>query len=262
MALRVVDISQNAQINDVALGQNLELQISMTPVDSAYDIRAIQLIARSNTGHSSILLLDNRGCPTDLSIFPKLQRRTTNSSQMLYGRFHAFKFAGSSYVNFEVVVQFCLTKCPAITCGPNSKDIRRRKKRDILDGKLEAPIVQFGEPLTVFGGATLSPLSYTRFVNDRKQESLPSLVEHNQIQVQSKEAVSQRVLSEIADNAEAAKVTQTSRGAFNENRRILKQLDEQPLQFQISVRVPETANSESLIYGESNSVLTAGIGST
>lgn len=263
VALRVVDISQDSQINDVSLGQNLELQISLTPVDSAYDFRAIQLIARSNTGHSSILLLDNRGCPTDLSIFPKLQRRVTNTSQILYGRFHAFKFAGSSYVNFEVVVQFCLSKCPVITCGPNSKDIRRRRKRDVLDGNLEAPTVRFGEPIIVFGGATQSPLTYSRSEYVAPDQSgLPSLVEHNQIHVQSKEAVSQRVLSEIADDIVAANVTQTSRNSFNGNKRVLKQLDEMPLQFQINVRVPDTTNSESLIYGESNNVLTAGIGST
>lgn len=263
VALKVVDISENALINDVALGQNLELQISMTPADSAYDFRAVQLIARSNTGHSSILLLDNRGCPTDLSIFPKLQRRITNTSQILFGRFHAFKFAGSPYVNFEVVVQFCLTKCPPIVCGPNSKDIRRRRKRDILDGTMEAPAVQFGKPLAVFGGATLRPLSYTRSDDNGPEQNVqPSIIEHNQIHVQSKEAVSQRILSEIADDIVAANVTQTSRSSFNGHKRILKQLEEQPLQFQLNVRVPESTNSESLIYGEGNNVLTAGIGNT
>lgn len=260
--MRVVDITQNSQTNDVALGQNLELQISLTPADSAYDFRAIQLIARSNTGHSSILLLDNRGCPTDLTIFPRLQRRITNRSQILYGRFHAFKFAGSPYVNFEVVVQFCLTKCPAFTCGPNSKDIRRRRERDILDGNMDASAVQFGEPLTVFGGATLQPYSNSRPDSGDQHTVLPSLTEHNQIQVQSKEVVSQRVLSEIAGDIVAANVTQTSRNIFNGNRRVLKQLDEQPLQFQLSVRVPDNTNSESLIYGESKNVLTAGIGKT
>lgn len=257
VAFKVVDMSQNAQISDVALGQNLELQISLTPVDSAYDFRAVQLIARSNTGHSSILLLDNRGCPTDLSIFPKLQRRITNTSQVLYGRFHAFKFAGSPYVNFEVVIQFCMTKCPTLDCGPNAKDIRRRRRRDILDGKLDAP--SYGEPFAVFGGATQpTPVAYSRSDNP---DVLPSFKEHNQIQVHEKEAVSQRILSEIADDIVAANVTQTSRGSFNGNRRVLKQLEELPLQFQINVRVPDTSNSESLIYGESNSVLTAGIGS-
>lgn len=263
--MRVVDLSENAQINDVALGQNLELQIRLTPADSAYDFRAVKLIARSNTGHSSILLLDNRGCPTDLSIFPQLQRRTSNTSQVLFGRFHAFKFAGSSYVNFEVVVQFCLGKCAAVSCGPNAKDVRRRRRRGILDSAMEAPAVQYGQPFAVFGGDTSPHQSFFADVDNRPSASaatpsLHSQTEYNQIQVQSiKEAVSQRVLSEIADDIVAANVTQTSRSTFNGNRRILKQLEELPLQFQLNVRVPDTSKSESLIYGESGHVLSAGI---
>lgn len=258
MVLRVVDISENSQITDVALGQNLELQIILTPVDSVYDFRAVQLIARSNTGHSSILLLDNRGCATDLSVFPQLQRRTTNTSQVLFGRFHAFKFAGSRYVNFEVVIQFCLHKCQVPKCGPYSKDIRKRRRRHAIDVHQVESTIKYGEPITVFGGATQRPIASSP-VYDSKQ-ALHNLTEHNQIQVQSREAISQRVLGRIAEDIVAADVTETTRTAFTANRRVLNQLDEVPLQFQLTVRVPDSTNSESLIYGESNSVFTAGNG--
>lgn len=62
-------------------------------------------------GDESIFLLDDRGCPTNLNIFPPLDKVLTNSSKKLVATFEAFKFASSPVVRFSVIVQFCSSKC-------------------------------------------------------------------------------------------------------------------------------------------------------
>ncbi|XP_026467113.1 uncharacterized protein LOC113370637 [Ctenocephalides felis] len=106
-----LNIAQDAQ-----LGQRLEMRIEITPADGPYDVRAINLIARSEDGRASILLLDNRGCPTDEKVFPALQEIRTAHSKLLLGRFQAFKFTGYPVVQFSALVKFCLRQCPPLQC--------------------------------------------------------------------------------------------------------------------------------------------------
>lgn len=265
VSMRVIDLAERQQISDVSLGQNLELQINLDPADSLYDIRAVQLIAKSDTGYNSIMLLDKRGCPTDLTVFPQLEKRRSNSTHQLYGRFHAFKFAGSSYVNFEVIIQFCMRECAPVSCGPNiqSNGRRRRRRRSIdIDG-LAPPAAE--PELTVLSGQTVNQhrLSYDVFNEGAPDETVTS--DPNQLHViDTNDVISQRVLGGIAQEIIDAHVAEMSRGNFTRNQRVLKELAEIPLQFQFNVRVPAptsaAGDSESLIYGENNHILVAGIG--
>lgn len=79
-----------------------------------YDIWAGHLIAMTEDSAESILLLDDRGCPTNLNIFPAFTRIHTNYTHKLVANFQAFKFASSPIVRFSVVVQFCPQVCPEV----------------------------------------------------------------------------------------------------------------------------------------------------
>lgn len=265
--MRVIDLAESTQINDVALGQNLELQISIDPPNSVYDFRAVQLIAKSDTGHNSIMLLDKRGCPTDLTVFPQLEKRVTNTSNILFGRFHAFKFSGSSFVNFDVIIQFCLHECVAVNCGPNIKSYGRKRRAlpphdfSVSYNPLWQPKDSQSANVVEANLYGTNKIAYNYDVpNNQLNENIS---EQNIISVTSNEIVSQRVLAKqdtIIESTDTATVTETSRNQFTDNKRILKELVQVPLQIKLNVRVPEVTDSESLIYGENSQILVAGIG--
>lgn len=308
--MRIVDLTQppsdgdsadSAPVNnstcDVVLGQNLELQIVVEPPDSPYDIRATSLVARSDAGQNSILLLDSRGCAADTSVFPAMQRRyvpataTQPAQRMLFARFHAFKFAGSGYVNFEVVIQFCRNECADPLCGVNldanglgpvldgavNPRRRRRRRRDSETG------IRYAEPITVIAGAT-SPSAgqqqqqQQRLVYDTSQGDdvhRQNITERNQIHVDDADSsgpvVSQRVLGRLANEIQdaAANTVTATNGTQTANVRDSTELRAVPLRVQLNVHTPDApANSESLIYGQSqtasnkDSLLAAGVGAS
>lgn len=133
ISMHVIDLDQNYQTNDVQIGQNLELQIRADPPNSNFDFDAVSLIAKSTNNSNSIVLIDERGCPTSTSVFPALTKVTTNDIKMLYARFHAFKFAGNSLVSFDVKINFCPIRCPPIMCPENNKRNRRFADGDEMD---------------------------------------------------------------------------------------------------------------------------------
>lgn len=266
VAMRIVDVGGGGEgvapagtLTDVALGQNLELQITLEPADSPYGIRATNLIARSDTGHSSILLLDPHGCATDAAVFPHMRQRTEGGTRLLFARFHAFKFAGSRYVNFEVVIRFCRGECEPEQCAPGT---RRRRSSDMA--------VRYGEPIAVIAGAQERQRPERVFAPDSATDDdvhRQNVTERNQIRVDSNEVISQRVLGHIAGEIVAADVQrQQQQQQLNDDAgRVLPvvTLAAVPLRLQLSVRVPEAstaANSESLIYGESATVQLATAG--
>lgn len=80
-----------------------------------YDIWAGHLVATSDNGQDSILLLDDNGCPTQEHIFQKFTKVVTNDSRMLVSTFQAFKFTSSPVVRFSVMVHFCTLSCPDVS---------------------------------------------------------------------------------------------------------------------------------------------------
>ncbi|XP_037943924.1 uncharacterized protein LOC119676740 [Teleopsis dalmanni] len=152
ITLQIIDLSHQHETNDVQIGQNLELQIvaEYTPQQQLQnslrtielpplpDFRATSLIAKTPDNKNFVLLIDNRGCPTDVSVFPALKRIRTHSKNILHANFHAFKFAGNGMVNFDVKIHFCGQRCPEINCIQNGTGVgyrqhgrSQRKRREL-----------------------------------------------------------------------------------------------------------------------------------
>lgn len=272
VSMHIIDLTDHSKINDVALGQNLELQIVLDPPNSVYDIRAVQLIAKTDTGHNSILLLDNNGCPTDLTVFPAFDKIATKTSHLLSAKFHAFKFAGSSFVNFDVKIQFCLYECMPINCGRNVWSHGRRKRSEpsypnSFENSQQNIVVSRQSPSPYLTPPNPNQSQDNRFLYSAyEQQKNVKNAENSgfrQIRVEPNNIVMQRVLSNSVSrsNESAATVMQTSRQNFTDPRRVLKNIDDVPLQVQLNVRAPAMAeSSDSLIYSESSHSLLAGIG--
>ncbi|XP_023171045.2 uncharacterized protein LOC111599595 [Drosophila hydei] len=143
ITLQIVDLSQQHGTTDVQIGQNLELQIvaeySMEQLGEHLelqlaplpDFRATSLVAKSLDNQNYVLLIDERGCPTDASVFPTLERVRTQSKNMLRARFHAFKFSGNANVSFDVKVRFCVERCAPTNCVNLSGGLWQRRKRQL-----------------------------------------------------------------------------------------------------------------------------------
>lgn len=162
ITLQIVDLSHQHETNDVRIGQDLELQIvaaysedqlgehlelQLAPLP---DFRATSLVAQSQDNQNYVLLIDERGCPTDASVFPALERVRSHSQNMLRSRFHAFKFSGTANVNFDVKIRFCAERCPPKNCMNHSRPDgmwQRRKRqaeqsphRQLSERKVQTPV--------------------------------------------------------------------------------------------------------------------------
>ncbi|RZC38532.1 uncharacterized protein BDFB_011024, partial [Asbolus verrucosus] len=113
--MRVLDFNSQSEVSSTQIGQELQLVIEIRPADGPLDIWAGHLVAMTENSDESILLLDDRGCPTNLNIFPALTKIVTNDTRKLVATFQAFKFSSSPIVRFSVIVQFCPEICPSIT---------------------------------------------------------------------------------------------------------------------------------------------------
>ncbi|KAK3853458.1 hypothetical protein Pcinc_040005 [Petrolisthes cinctipes] len=145
--LRIVD-RLGRDINGARLGEELYLRLDLDD-DSVYGILARNLVAKSGDNSDSIILLDERGCPADPTIFPSLQ--PVPGTKSLQGKFEAFKFSEDQVVRFQVNVQFCLEECRPARCGPIvSYGKRRRRRRSLKKG--QSGLVTLGGELTLVGG--------------------------------------------------------------------------------------------------------------
>lgn len=81
----------------------------------SFDISAGHLIAMTPNSEDSILLLDDRGCPTNLNVFPALTKISVGSVKRLVAAFQAFKFSSSPIIRFSVMLMFCRTECPQVS---------------------------------------------------------------------------------------------------------------------------------------------------
>ncbi|XP_023035682.1 uncharacterized protein LOC6650622 [Drosophila willistoni] len=148
ITLQIVDLSHQHETNDVQIGQNLELQIvaEYSPIelkeqlDPLPDFRATSLVAKTQNNENYILLIDERGCPTDSSVFPALERIRTHSKNILRARFHAFKFSGSANVNFDVKIRFCVDRCAQSNCANGSGSRSRRQLDQVERLKVQNPV--------------------------------------------------------------------------------------------------------------------------
>ncbi|KAJ8986008.1 hypothetical protein NQ317_013892 [Molorchus minor] len=134
--MRVLDLQTQEEVSETQIGQELQLIIELKSKNNAYDIWGSHLIAMTEKSEESIFLLDDRGCPTNLNIFPPLEKTVVNGSSVLTAAFQAFKFASSPIVRFSVIIQFCPVQCPLVDCGHDIMSYGR-KKRQIMSHTIQ-----------------------------------------------------------------------------------------------------------------------------
>lgn len=126
VTMRILDEdSRDAIVAHV--GQKLTLKIQLTPADGPYDIIAGHLVASTASGDSSLLLLDELGCPTDPSTFPALTKDPSDGHSLI-ASFGAFKFYNSQLVRFDVLVRFCMDRCVPTNCSDGKVSYGRRRR--------------------------------------------------------------------------------------------------------------------------------------
>ncbi|KAK9737878.1 Zona pellucida-like domain [Popillia japonica] len=133
--MRILDFYTHEEVSETQIGQELELVIEVNSQNDSFDISAGHLIAMTPNSEDSILLLDDRGCPTNLNVFPALTKISVGSVKRLVAAFQAFKFSSSPMIRFSVMLMFCRTECPQVDCGYFSNN---RIKRDVLLQDLNA----------------------------------------------------------------------------------------------------------------------------
>lgn len=72
-------------------------------VDSPYEIFVRDLVAVDGATDTELLLIDERGCPTEPSIMSEL-RKSEETEKMLESSFDAFRFPSSQMVQFRAMV--------------------------------------------------------------------------------------------------------------------------------------------------------------
>lgn len=132
--IRILDpVTGNPNTKETQLGQELQFRIDVQPDNGPFDISAGHLVATNADGTETILLLNEKGCPPDPSIFPAFTKAGPNS-QSLVANFRAFKFFNSLVVRFTVMIQFCPDTCPPVDCGNGIVAYGRRKRESAGNG--------------------------------------------------------------------------------------------------------------------------------
>ncbi|XP_076352939.1 uncharacterized protein LOC143248450 isoform X2 [Tachypleus tridentatus] len=96
------------------------------------DIFATYVIAKDPYSGRQVHLIDSRGCPVDLYVFPELHRTPEGA---LEADFYAFKIPGSNLLVFQATVRTCRGPCEPVICSdrgrPGSFPSWGRKKRAV-----------------------------------------------------------------------------------------------------------------------------------
>ncbi|XP_037068708.1 uncharacterized protein LOC119090015 [Pollicipes pollicipes] len=172
VSLHVRDTS-GADVSGTALGEPLFLSLELDHT-SIFGMFARNLVARGGSSGESIVLLDERGCPTETSVFggftAESEDRTTITAP-----FEAFKFSEDPVVRFQVTVQFCLDSCRPAQCG---SERRHRRAAPRLDPVTHQRTVREEAPLQreifVDGGRACLALICVACVYQRRQQRLRS----------------------------------------------------------------------------------------
>ena len=101
---------QSAQVGDA-----LDLRFEIVDKNSPYEIFVRDLVALDGLDNNEILLIDERGCPTDHAIMGMLDK-SAESNTILLSAFDAFKFPSSDKVQFRALVTPCLPACEPVQC--------------------------------------------------------------------------------------------------------------------------------------------------
>lgn len=167
------------------VGDALDLRFEIVDQNSPYEIFVRDLVALDAADNNEILLIDERGCPTDPTIMGVLAK-SADSNKILITAFDAFKFPTSDKVQFRALVTPCLPACEPVQCDivDFTGDIRvmdsyGRKKRDLSRQKRDASaeellVVQTIEIVDKFNPALTAETPYADIKNPRNYYSLLS----------------------------------------------------------------------------------------
>ena len=113
------------------VGDPLAIRFEILDTDTPYDMFVRDLVAMDGQDSSNILLVDSLGCPTDASIIKSLGT-VQESPKILQANFDAFKFAGSSVVQFRAMVTPCIPRCDPVTCDTDHHNPRRVRRSTFM----------------------------------------------------------------------------------------------------------------------------------
>jgi hypothetical protein len=129
ISVYVLDPLEDIPIKEAKIGQVLKLVIAMESQIADYDLRAINMTA-STSLNDKLDLIGPTGCPKSSALFPAFQHETTPTSKRLVTKFKAFKFASSSQIRFNVMIQFCHKTCKPVNCGFGVVSYGKRRRRE------------------------------------------------------------------------------------------------------------------------------------
>ncbi|XP_014675779.1 PREDICTED: cuticlin-1-like [Priapulus caudatus] len=130
VTMNVYDFVADQFVTKLKLGEVYELEIDITN-GRMYGgfVRNCKAISGDGMVYQ---LLDDKGCPTDTSIFGKAYTddQSMNTGHLfIYMPFEAFKFAENSKVRFQCTLVMCRGTCEATQCGEEVGETFGRKRR-------------------------------------------------------------------------------------------------------------------------------------
>ncbi|KAG8185194.1 hypothetical protein JTE90_025866 [Oedothorax gibbosus] len=155
IVLRV--LYRGAPTNTIAVGDLLTFRLEARGhyhYEYFSDIFATNVIAKDPYSGRQVHLIDNRGCPVDLYVFPELQKTPDGALQ---ADFYAFKIPDSNLLVFQATVRTCRGPCEPVICSdrgrPGSFPSWGRKKR-FAPNETAALYADEDESVSVVGNST------------------------------------------------------------------------------------------------------------
>ena len=121
--MRITD-QDGQDISTAMVGDPLAIRFEILDTDAPYDMYVRELVAMDGVDSSNIMLVDTFGCPTDTSIIQSIFS-VSQTPKTLQANFDAFRFAGSSIVQFRAMVTPCIPACDPVVCDDTSTRVRR-----------------------------------------------------------------------------------------------------------------------------------------
>jgi len=163
--IRILD-SRQQEVETVRIGDRLTFRIEI-PDKTPYGIFARNCVAMAKDARSTFPIIDEQGCPSDPSIFP----RFTPEGNALLSVYEAFRFTESYGVIFQCNVKYCLGPCQPVSCTYGRDNFeswgRRRKRREVqlpanvIDNEVDTQMRLSHEIIVLdFGDEKTSPFDF------------------------------------------------------------------------------------------------------
>jgi hypothetical protein len=144
--------NENGQDTKTAVvGDPLSMVWEILDPESPYEIFVRDLIAVDGATDTELVLVDERGCPTDAAIMGEVRKGGLNN-KTLSSKFDAFRFPTSDVVQFRAMITPCLPTCEPVVCDVldytgQTKAVNsygRRKRREALAAGTSTEVDLFG----------------------------------------------------------------------------------------------------------------------